>query len=284
MESEKHDRSKHGVCEKTSYIGEDEVTLRMQSIGLISVIMAAYNAENTIAQAISSVLKQTYADWELIVIDDCSKDGTASIIKNIASIDSRVRLLPNEQNIGVSETRKRGLLEAHGNWVAIIDSDDLWAVDKLEKQITFQNEVNADLVYTGSAFINSDGSQIDWYLRAPKSITYKQLLKQNLISNSSALVRKELYTKYYATGDDMHEDFAIWLGILKSGGRACGVDEPLLIYRIAQGSKSGNKLKAAKMNWNTYRYVGLNLVQSIYYMGWYTVNGILKYKNIRGGG
>ena len=97
--------------------------------------------------------------------------------------------------------------------------------------------------------MDADGNEIDWYLHAPATITYRQLFKQNLLSNSSALVKKELYEKHYAVGDAMHEDFAIWLGILKSGRKAYGVDEPLLIYRLDQNSKSGNKVKAAIMNW-----------------------------------
>ena len=78
----------------------------------------------------------------------------------------------------------------------------------------------------------------------------------------------------------MHEDFAIWLRILKDGRKAYGVDEPLLIYRVARSSKSGNKIRAAKMNWNTYRYVGLNLFSAVYYECWYVVRGLLKYRHL----
>lgn len=249
--------------------------------GLISIIMAAYNAEKTIEQAINSVLSQTYTNFELLVVNDCSTDRTAELVKSIAAKDSRVRLISNVKNNGVSYTRKHGLEEAKGSWIAILDSDDAWAPEKLEKQIDFQRRTNADLLFTGSAFMDSEGQPIDWYLHAPAEVTYRQLLKQNVLSNSSALVRKELYAKHYAIGDGMHEDFAIWLSILKEGKKAYGVDEPLLIYRIAKSSKSGNKVKAARMNWNTYRYVGLNLMEAIYYECWYIFNGIRKYRNLR---
>lgn len=172
------------------------------------------------------------------------------LVESIAAKDSRVHLVSNVKNSGVSYTRKHGLEEAKGAWIAILDSDDVWAPEKLEKQISLQKRMNANLLFTGSAFMDSDGHPIDWYLHAPAEVTYRQLLKQNVLSNSSALVRKELYTKHYAAGDGMHEDFAIWLSILKEGNKAYGVDEPLLIYRIAKSSKSGNKVKAAKMNWN----------------------------------
>lgn len=257
----------------------------MQSgFGRISIIMAAYNAEKTIEQAIYSVLCQTYPDFELLVVNDCSTDKTAALVAAIAEKDDRVRLISNEKNGGVSYTRKHGLEEARGEWIAILDSDDAWASEKLEKQIELQKKTNAELLFTGSAFMDADGRPINWYLHAPAEVTYRQLLKQNVLSNSSALVRKELYAKYYAVGDGMHEDFAIWLSILKEGRKAYGVDEPLLIYRLAKTSKSGNKIKAAKMNWNTYRYVGLNPVEAFYYEGWYMAKNIVKYANLKAAG
>lgn len=252
-----------------------------RDFGLVSVIMAAYNAEKTIEQSINSVLNQTYPDVELLVVDDYSQDRTVKLVENIMARDNRVRLIYNKENCGVSYTRKHGLEEAKGAWIAILDSDDIWAPEKLEKQIILQKKMNADLLFTGSAFIDSDGQPIDWYLHAPSEVTYRHLLKQNVLSNSSSLVRKELYEKHYAVGDGMHEDFAVWLGILKEGKKAYGVDEPLLTYRIAKSSKSGNKIKAAKMNWNTYRYIGLNPLSAFYYECWYVVKGLMKYKNLK---
>ncbi len=95
------------------------------------------------------------------------------------------------------------------------------------------------------------------------------------------LVKTSLYRQFYAMGDGMHEDFAIWLGITREGRKAYGIDEPLLIYRISTVSKSANKIKAARMNWNTYRYLGLNRVEAFYYMCWYSVRGLLKYRHLK---
>lgn len=251
-----------------------------KDFGLISIIMAAYNSEDTIEQAIQSVLNQTYQNYELLVVDDCSNDDTVDIVKNISLKDNRVRLIRNETNIGVSYTRKHGLEEAKGKWIAILDSDDEWKAEKLEKQIILQNKTNAKLLYTGSTFMDDNGEKIDWIFDVPKEVSYRQLLKQNVISNSSALVSKAIYEKYYAVGDNMHEDFAIWLGILKEEKKAYGVDEPLLVYRIAKSSKSGNKIKAAKMNWNTYRFIGLRLYEAIFYELLYMVRNVIKYINI----
>lgn len=247
--------------------------------GLISVIMAAYNAEKTIKEAIQSVLAQTYQNFELLVIDDCSTDDTVKVLQGIH--DHRICLIQNERNRGVSYTRKHGLYEARGEWIAILDSDDKWAPDKLEKQMELQKQKNAELIFTGSAFMDSEGKPIDWVLHVPEKIAYRQLLKQNLISNSSVLVRKKLYAEHYTIGDQMHEDFAIWLKILKTGTTAYGIDEPLLIYRLSAVSKSSNKLKAAQMNWNTYRAVGLSVLLALYYECWYVIKGLLKYSHLK---
>lgn len=251
----------------------------MEDTYLISVIMAAYNAEKTIKKAIESVLTQTYHNFELLVINDCSTDDTAKVIQGIN--DKRIRIIHNEQNSGVSYTRKHGLEEARGEWIAILDSDDIWAPNKLEKQMKLQREKNAELIFTGSAFIDSDGNSIDWILHVPEKIAYRQLLKQNLVSNSSVLVRKKIYAENYTIGDQMHEDFAIWLKILKAGIEAYGIDEPLLTYRLSAVSKSSNKMRAAKMNWNTYRAVGLSTLSAFYYECWYVVKGLLKYRHLK---
>lgn len=254
--------------------------MEAQRLGKISIVMAAYNAEKVIGSAIKSVLRQTYTDFELIVAEDGSTDKTAAIVEQMAQGDSRIRLLRNGKNRGVSYTRKYAAEMACGNWIAILDSDDIWQPEKLEKQVNLQQQTNADLIYTGSAFMNAQGDMLDWEMHVPATVNYKKLLKQNIISNSSALVRRELYLKYYASEDGMHEDFALWLSMLKDGKQARGIDEPLLVYRLSKNSKSGNKIKAAKMNWKTYHYVNLNPLAAAYYEMCYVLNGIRKYAKL----
>ena len=249
--------------------------------GYISILMAAYNAEKTIEEAIRSVMDQSYPHWELIVIDDCSTDRTGEIVSALAAAEPRIRPFRNERNRGVSLTRERGLNAAEGAWIAVLDSDDLWAPEKLEKQLALAEITAGELLFTGSAFMDGKGTMLDWQLHAPMTLSYHELLKQNLISNSSVLVKKELYRQFYVVGDEMHEDFAVWLGITKSGRIAYGIDEPLLIYRLSEYSKSHNKAKAARMNWNTYRYMGLNPFIAAYYMGWYIVRSLLKYRHLK---
>ena len=249
--------------------------------GLVSVVMAAYNAEKTIQQAVLSVLGQTYQNLELLVVDDGSSDNTEAVVKELAVKDNRIKLMHSASNHGVSYARKYALKKARGSWVAILDSDDVWRPDKLEKQIRFQKEKEAELLFTGSAFMDATGRRLKWELHVPEKLGYRKLLKQNLVSNSSVLVKKSLYETFYVRDDRLHEDFAIWLALTKTGISVYGIDEPLLIYRLGKSSKSGNKLYAAKMNWNTYRYVGLDVFQAGYYMAWYMVNGIFKYRHLR---
>lgn len=247
--------------------------------GMVSIIMPAYNAEQTLAQAVSSVLSQTYQNFELIIIDDCSTDGTNALAHSFG--DRRIQVLTNSENSGASQTRHNGVSCARGQWLAFLDSDDAWTPDKLEKQLRLQQQRNADLVFTGSAFMDQDSCPKDWTLHVPETISYRKLLKQNLISNSSVLVRKDRYLDCECLCGGLHEDFVCWLRMLKSGALACGIDEPLLIYRLSPTSKSGNKLKAAKMNWRAYRAAGLHIPEAAYYMVFYTVNSLLKYRHLR---
>lgn len=248
---------------------------------LVSIIMPAYNAEKTLPQAVASVLAQTWANFELIIIDDCSTDGTKALAQNFQDRDCRVRVLSNASNSGASQTRHNGVVQAQGQWLAFLDSDDAWAADKLEKQMDLQKARRADLIFTGSAFMDHESAPKDWTLHVPDTIGYRKLLKQNLISNSSVLVRKDRYLECECLSDGLHEDFVCWLRMLRGGALACGIDEPLLIYRLSPTSKSGNKLKAAKMNWNAYRAAGLSVPAAAYYMVFYAVNSLLKYRNLK---
>ncbi|MDY6357102.1 MAG: glycosyltransferase [Catonella sp.] len=257
---------------------------------MISILMAAYNAELTIKEAIDSVIAQTYLDWELIIINDCSKDKTKEIADSYAlQYPTKIKVINNSQNYGVKMSRHIGLVESQGDYIAILDSDDKWTDDKLEKQIAmFSRYQDVSIVFTGSGFMDETGKKMSYILHAPETISYKELLNQNLISDSSAVVRKDIFKKaedkiVAGNAKNFHEDYAIWLTILKNGGKVYGIDEPLLIYRLSSNSKSGNKVKSAIMTWNTYRAVGLSLPESIRHIIKYAKNGARKYKGIKDG-
>ena len=247
----------------------------------VSVIMPVYNAQRFLKEAIDSVLSQSFSDFELIVVDDCSTDGSYEILLGYRENDGRVRVYKNEENRGVSYTRNFGVSKAENDYIAFIDSDDMWEKDKLFKQIELINQhEEVDICYTGSAFVDTDSKRSNYIFKVPTQVSYKELLKQNVISCSSALVKKKWLIKYPMAHDSMHEDFAVWLSVLKDGGVARGVDEPLLVYRVDRNSKSGNKFKSMKMTYRVYKYMGLNVFERFYYLVFYVLSGIKKHGSI----
>lgn len=248
---------------------------------LISIIMPAYNCEKYIEDAINSVIAQTYNSWELIVIDDGSKDNTIKIVEGLSDKDKRIRFYKNEKNLGVSETRNKGISFAKGDWIAFLDSDDMWEESKLEKQILIANKVGAEFVFTGSSFINENGDDYKGIFEVPKTVTYKTLRTHNVISCSSVLIRKKFFKDIKMEKDDMHEDYAVWLRVLRTGVCAYGINEPLLVYRISRNSKSGNKIKTIKMTYKVFRFIGINPIFSAYFMCRHIIGSIKKYKKIK---
>lgn len=247
---------------------------------LVSIVMPAYNCEKYVVEAINSILAQTYRNWELLVLDDGSKDDTLRIIEEFSQKDSRIKALPNGKNMGVSATRNRGIELASGEWIAFLDSDDMWKPEKLEKQFEIVEKEAAEFLFTGSSYINEEGEAYKEIFEVPEKITYKKLRNQNVISCSSVLVKKKYFEHIKMEKDEMHEDYAVWLRILKTGVTAFGVNEPLLIYRISRNSKSGNKMKTVKMTYKVFRFVGINSIGSAYFMIRHVLASVGKYKRI----
>ncbi|MCR5794277.1 MAG: glycosyltransferase family 2 protein [Solobacterium sp.] len=248
---------------------------------LISVVMPVYNCERTIEEAVDSVLSQTYENLELIIVDDCSTDRTVQIVSAIK--DPRIRLICSRVNRGASYARTCGIEKASSEWIAFLDGDDKWDREKLEKQTALLAKYpDAVLIFTGSAFMSDDGRMLEYTLHVPEKITYEELLKQNRISCSSVLVRKDMMLKYPFPDINMiHEDFAVWLRILREVRYAYGIDEPLLIYRLSNNSKSSNKIRAALMNWNTYRFTGVPFATAARSMCSYAYRSIRKYARLK---
>ncbi len=247
----------------------------------ISVIMPAYNAAKTIDSAIGSVLKQTYKDFELIVIDDCSNDNTQELIKSYAESDDRIVLLQNEKNSGVSATRNYGISRAAGKWIAFLDSDDMWREDKLEKQLALLEKIEGAVIsYTASAFIDENGNSFGYVMEAEEKTDFSTLLKRNLLSCSSVMIKADVMKALKMPGDQMHEDYYIWLKVLKEHKYAYGLNEPMLIYRLSSNSKSSGRLKSAKMTFNTYHAYGYCKLSALMLMLRYSIHSITKRKRI----
>lgn len=242
--------------------------------------MPAYNCEKFIVESINSVLAQTYHKWELLVLDDGSTDNTLEIIEKFENKDPRIIKLQNKNNIGVSETRNKGISFAQGEWIAFLDSDDIWEPSKLEKQLKFANDNLAEFIFTGSSYMNEKGEPFKGIFEVPEQVDYKKLRHHNVISCSSVLVKKRFFKNIKMEKDDMHEDYAVWLRILNLGVTAYGINEPLLIYRLSTKSKSGNKLKTIKMTYKVFRFIGINPIGSAYFMTRHVLSSLGKYKKI----
>lgn len=242
---------------------------------LVSVIIPVYNADERIEKACDSVLNQSYSNIEVIIIDDCSSDNSFNIIKNMSKKDKRIKAYKNEINLGVSQTRNLGIEMAKGKFIAFLDSDDIWKKDKLEKQISHINETKADICYTGYEIIDKDERHVTIYT-VPNNIDYAGLLKENVICCSSIVIKSELLKINHFEHEFFHEDFVLWLKLLKKGYKAVGIQEALVIYR--KGGRSSNKIKASINRWNVYRKSEhLKLIPSIYYFVFYVINGVKKY-------
>ena len=246
----------------------------------VSVIMPAYNAARYIETAIRSVLAQTFPNWELIVIDDGSKDTTVEVVEQLAREDSRITLLRNETNMGVAKTRNRGMALAQGRYIALLDSDDIWRSEKLEKQVVLAQETGADIVYCSYAIVDEYGHQKCDDFIVPVETDFDASLVKSVISCSTALLTRELADTYRFDDTFYHEDLTLWLQILESGHIARGVTEVLADYRMMDGTRAANKLQSAAHRWQIYRKrLGFSVWKSAKLLMKYGVLGLKKYKN-----
>ena len=242
---------------------------------LISVITPARNSGLYIAEAIESVLVQTYGAWEMIVIDDGSFDNTAAIVREYAAADRRVRLISRRANGGPAAARNTGLREARGRFIAFLDSDDLWLPEKIEAQTKFMTEKNIAFSYT---MYRRFGPALGRIIAAPSKTDYKSLLKSNALACSTVMLDRGGVGDVYMPEGAAHEDYVTWLGILKKGHTAYGLQKDLARYRKRSGSLSGDKLKSARAVWHVYRETEkLSWDTAAYYFCHYAVNGFLKH-------
>lgn len=246
---------------------------------LVSVIIPAMNAEKFIEATIRSVLAQTYSDFEIIVIDDGSTDATVSIVEALARTDPRIRLHRNGKNCGVGETRNRGFSLAKGKWVALLDSDDVWRPEKLEKQLALAHSSGADIIYCSYALVDErTGEKVKDYI-LPEKTTYEDTLKVNIITCTTALLSDKIAKNYRFTSEFYHEDFVFWLELLKKGYRAVGCPEVLADYTLRSDSRSFNKRKSAWERWVVYRKSQkMSLFKSAVTFVQYAFYGVRKYK------
>lgn len=248
-------------------------------INIVSIITPAYNAEAYIAETIESICNQSYTDWELIIVDDCSKDNTLSVVEEYAKRDKRIQLIKTPQNGGVAKARNIGLEHAKGDYISFLDSDDLWAPDKLEKQLKFMMAHNYVLTYTDYQKFNTVTGQRGKVIKCPKKMKASDILKNTAIGCLTVMVDKKQAGEFRMPLLKHTEDNCTWYNILKqTNSTAYNLGEVLSYYREGNASLTNNKGKSARQQWDTYRqYFKFSPIKSAYYYCWYAINAILRH-------
>lgn len=245
---------------------------------LVSVIIPCFNSADHIEETLASVSAQTIGDLEILVVDDCSIDGSSSVIEKVATSEPRLRFLKQRSNQGVARARNWALAESNGRYIAYLDSDDLWAPQKLERQIAFMSECGAGACFTSYETIEEDGSYRNT-VHVPASITYQQYLKNTVTCSHTLLFDTRIIDKSLLVMPDIRrgQDFATWAQIMKAGHVFYGLDEPLAKYRKCAGSLSSNPLKSVRRTWNIYRNVEhLSLPFAAYCQFWQLYHAAIK--------
>jgi len=244
--------------------------------GLVSIVVPVYNAERYLKDTLQTVLDQTYEKWELLLVDDCSTDTSVEIIKTYK--DKRIKLILQEKNSGAAVTRNRGIVEATGEYIAFLDADDIWMQNKLKNQIQFMKEKKCAFSFSSYEFADEFGKSSGKKICIPKTLSYRQALKNTIISTPSVIFNMKLMNKdliYFPNVKS--EDTANWWSILKQGYIAYGFDEVTYYYRRSTKSLSANKLEAIKRIWNLYRkQEKLGILYSGYNFCFYVFNTVKK--------
>ncbi len=223
---------------------------------LVSIIVPVYNVKSYIVATIESVLAQTYTNWELLLIEDGSTDGTKELVEVYLRelSDDRIKFHIIPENIGAAAARNYGMDISKGRFVTYLDSDDLWKPEKLEKQVAFMKEKDAAFSFTGYEFADASGKGTGKVVRVPADINYKQALQNTTIFTSTVMFDTEKLSK-----EELHmpivksEDTALWWRILRGGIPAYGLQDNLVLYRRIGNSLSSNKIEALHRIWNLYR-------------------------------
>lgn len=251
----------------------------MMQSGLVSIITPCYNGEKYISETIESVIAQTYPNWEMIIIDDGSKDNSLKIALEYAQKDNRISVF-QQSNGGSASARNNGIRRSNGQYIALLDADDLWLPDFLENQIAFMIEKNAICVYCSYSRIDEKSKNILRPIKCKPEVTIKDMMITNRIGCLSGLYDSKRYGKIYLHEElkSIRDDYAYWIDIVKLEGIAYGNPKIMAKYRILPNSTTGKKGKLIKKQYFFYRkYLNLSMFRSIINTvswGWY---GIIKF-------
>ena len=244
---------------------------------LVSIITPSYNSENFIKECIESVIAQTYTNWEMLIVDDCSIDNSREKIKSNSGKNKKIKKIFLEKNVGAAEARNIAVRKAEGKYIAFLDADDLWESHKLEKQISFME--TEDIAFSFSTYqpMSDDESRLYSIIHAPKIVTYSSYLKKTIIGCLTVIIDREKTGGFEMPNIRSSHDMALWLLIMRRGFSAYGLDENLARYRIVSTSNTANKWRAAKDVWIVYRqFEKLSFFYSIWCFLNYAFNAIIK--------
>lgn len=231
---------------------------------VVSIIIPSYNAEKYISAAILSVQNQTYSNWEMIIVDDNSKDKTVSIVQNFMDDDTRIHLIQLNKNSGAGIARNKGLDSAAGRYIAFLDSDDMWKPEKLAKQIQFMKKHDLPFTFSFYDCIDEDGKALNKTVQAPTKLTYRQLFFCNFVGNLTGIYDTNFFGKIAISAIRKRQDWMVWLTILKKIKIAQPAPESLALYRVRKDSISASKINLVKHNYTVYRqFHKLNILSSI---------------------
>lgn len=239
---------------------------------LVSIITPVYKCEEYIERTMNSVLAQTYSNWEMLLVDDCSPDKSAELIHSFAQQDYRFKYIKLDNNSGAAIARNIGLENAKGRYIAYLDADDIWLPQKLEKQIRFMEENDVQFSCCDYEKIEADDTPLNKVVHMPRTITYNQLLSNTIIQTVGVIVDLNKVDRNLLVMPNVRrgQDSATWLQMLRNGVKFVGQNEVLAQYRRVPQSLSANKLSALKRTWYLYRGVEhLGLIKSCTcLMGW----------------
>lgn len=243
----------------------------------VSVIMPCYNTEKYIAQSIESVIGQTYPHWELVVTDGPSSDNTASIVRRFCEQDQRIRLIIPSAHQGIAEARHTSIMNAHGRYLAFLDSDDIWMNDKLEKQVAFMQKNGYAFTYGNYEVINMDGNSTGKVVHNGGIVDYDTYLRNTILGCGSVMLDKEKVGPILQPSDIVNDDMALWCSIMRNGIKAYPIDEVLYQYRLRDDGASSHRMKMVKSVWKVYRkQEQFSLLKSAICFSSYAFNAIKK--------
>lgn len=224
--------------------------------GKVSIIMPNYNCEKFLGETITSVLNQTYQNWELLVVDDCSSDNSVEVISSFCNNDERIKLFVNEKNSGAAASRNWAMREATGKWIAFLDSDDLWLPEKLEKQLAFMVNNGYRFSYTSYEHVDENGEKLHIKVTGPKVLSKRKMFRYcypgclTVMYDCSDIGIVQIPDEI-ANGEN---DYAIWLKVVKYY-KCYYLSDILSLYRVRNSSLShkSSKLRLIKNHFKLFR-------------------------------